>query len=75
MRLYRDSSGCPDHGPLNGSTKCRFCDFTVFMPAADLPSSRGSGGFSGRVVPNYDAAPFSLSLAENFYEVIRDGLE
>lgn len=28
--LFRDRAGvdcCPDHGPLRGATKCRFCSF------------------------------------------------
>lgn len=30
---------CPAHGPLNGQTKCRFCDYAIF-DVNRPPSSR-----------------------------------
>lgn len=40
MNLFRSSFDevCPRHGPLNGSTKCRFCDFNTVPPCLSIPA-------------------------------------
>lgn len=35
LRLFRDRAGddsCPDHGPLRGQTRCRFCGYDPISP-------------------------------------------
>lgn len=58
MRLFRDLSpdiACPDHGPLRGQTKCRFCKYTVFSgyssPGA-LPRATSDGGVGATFYPS-----------------------